>query len=78
MSNEIALEKLIFLEKKDKMYDQISTLIPIVQTVFEIFMILSKIIQLQSSLHFEQIFQSTYMLMDLNSTRWTHFRLLSR
>ena len=39
--NAIALKKLIFLEKKDKMYDPISTLIPMVQTVFEIFMILS-------------------------------------
>ena len=49
------------------------TLIPMIQTVFEIFMIVSKIIQLQSSLHSERIFQSTIMLLDPNSTLWTHF-----
>ena len=63
----ITLEKRIFLKNKDKMYDQNLTLIPMVQTVFEIFMILSKIIQLQNSLHSERIFQSTITLLDPNS-----------
>ena len=65
--NAIALEKLIFLENKDHMYDRNLTLITMVQTVFEIFMILSKIIQLQSSLHSKRIFQSTITL-------WTRTR----
>ena len=37
-------------------------------TIFENFLILTKIIQLQSSIGFERIFQSTYTLMDPNST----------
>ena len=44
------------------------TLIPMVQTVFENFEILTKIIHPQSSLHFERIFQSTFTLLDPNST----------
>ena len=54
----MALEKRIFLEKKDKMYDQNFTLITMAQTVFGNFEILTKIIQIQSSLHFERICQS--------------------
>ena len=45
-----------FLEIKDQIYDRISMLIPMVQMVFENLLILTKIIQLQSSLHFEQLF----------------------
>ena len=45
------------MENKDKMYDQTLTVITMVQTVFEFIEIMSKIIQLQSSLHFERIFK---------------------
>ena len=62
-----------FLEIKDQTYDRNSTLIPMVQKVFRNFLILTKIIQLQSSLHFERIFESTYIFIDQNSTWWTHF-----
>ena len=57
-----------FLEIQDQMYDRNSMLIPMVQKVFQNFLILTKIIQLQKSLHFERIFESTYIFMDQNST----------
>ena len=42
LKNATALEKLIFLENKDQMYDRILTLIPIIRMVFENFVTLTK------------------------------------
>ena len=65
----------IFEKKKWSYPDQIFTLVTM---VFENFLILTKIIQSKSSIHFERIYRSTCTSTDPNSTWRGHFLLSTR